>query len=658
VNTPFTAYKGEGRYQFVCYAHDDARAVFRELERLRDLGFNFWYDEGISLGQEWTEELAQAINGAAEVLFFVSPRSVASRNCRNELQYAESRSKKIISIHLEPTELPDGLELAIGLSQAIRRYDVSDESFVSRVVAALSGPDGGSEIPVRHNARSRRPIITAAVAILVSIGALSSGFWRTDRDQADVDPPSIAVLPFENLSSDPEQAYFSQGVAEEILSSIARRTDIKVISRSSSFSLADQNLPLPEIAGQLGVNHVLQGSVRRSGDIVRIAVQLVGVRTDSYLWSESYDRKFNDIFAIQDEIASEVAAALNVVLRGAAGRGSTSNAEAYALYLRARYLLGIGPSNDDLRLMERQLKHALELDPGYVAAWRELGRVYLQQLSRGIVSGEQARNLRWDTVSRALEIDPDDAVSNAYRGYQEMAINDDLQEGARRFEKAIAAAPRHEDVLRPLILFMLQLDRVEASLPFAQLVVEQDPLCGVCLLNLGRIYRMLGRFDDADAQFVTASSVLKRSNQPTFERAEVQLERGNNEVALELLEQITEGDVRRLAGLAIAYHRLGREAEYAGELAALISQVPEPHPLVATVYAGTGQPELAFEQLHAAVSEAQRPSIVHGMPRPAAWGPYREDARWKLYLEKINRSPERLRGIQFNPGAPTRGGAR
>lgn len=660
------AYQGEYPYIFVCYSHEDAKSVLPEIKRLHELGYNIWYDEGIGLGHEWTAEIAHAISGATEFLYFVSASSVDSRNCRNELQFAATRSKPIIAVHIEPTSLPGGVELAIGLSQAIRRYDVTDEEFIRKLATVLTapGPINLSKTDAKENRNRNLKWIASVFAASVLIALLVAGWRIQNQDAASeygqretpagLDAPSIAVLPFDNLSSDPEQRFFSDGVAEEVLNLLANNSSIKVISRSSSFSFSDQKMTLPEIAEKLGVNHILQGSVRKSGDIVRIAVQLVEVQSDSYVWSKSYDREFKHIFSIQEEIAEEIFAALNVVFVGKIVRATPTNAEAYSLYLRARHTLGIGATVQDLKLAESQLKRALEMEPDYVAAWRELGRVYLQQVGAGIISGEESTRLRWEMVSNALKIDPDDPVSNAYRGFQEMVVNDDLEEGARRFEKAILLAPNHEDVLRPLIMFMLYLDRVEEALPFAELAVQRDPLCGFCLTNLGHIYQMLGRLDEAERVFLAAATVLKDSSGPTLARAEIELLRGNPQSALSLLAQLPDSDARRHAGTTVAQHELGLDSDVQASLTYLSSTWPDEYGLIASTYAAIGDPETAFGWLERGMaSDAGSKLQIGGMPRPSAWIPYQDDQRWQHYLKAIGRSPERLRAIKFNPKPPS-----
>lgn len=223
MEAPFPAYQGEDDYFFVCYAHDDTKAVMPELERLRDLGFNIWYDEGISLGHEWTEEIATAISGATEFLYFVSTASVNSRNCRNEVQFAASRNSKIIAVHIEPTELPGGLELAIGLSQGIRRYEVSDDTFIKKLNADLTAPKSGVRPETAANKvyRGNLKHLVTSLTVRVLVASLVVFWWMQNRETnrtnippepaVSADIPSVAVLPFDNLSSDPEQTYFAMG---------------------------------------------------------------------------------------------------------------------------------------------------------------------------------------------------------------------------------------------------------------------------------------------------------------------------------------------------------------------------------------------------------------------------------------------------------------
>ncbi len=190
----------------------------------------------------------------------------------------------------------------------------------------------------------------------------------------DVDPRSIAVLPFVNMSNDPEQEYFSDGISEEILNLLAKVPGMRVTSRSSAFSFKGQNLDVPTMAAKLNVAHVLEGSVRKSGNQLRIGVQLIEVETDTYLWSKSYDRELKDVFAIQDDIAVAVVDALKIELLGEQPKVIETNWEAYTLYLQGLHIWR-QMGGAEAKQVESLLKRALEIDPDFAPAWTELGYV-------------------------------------------------------------------------------------------------------------------------------------------------------------------------------------------------------------------------------------------------------------------------------------------
>ena len=189
---------------------------------------------------------------------------------------------------------------------------------------------------------------------------------------------SIAVLPFANMSNDPDNEYFSDGISEEILNLLAQVPELRVTSRSSAFSFKGQNLDVPTMAAKLNVAHVLEGSVRKSGNQLRIVAQLIDVESDTHLWSETYDRELKDIFAIQDEIAGAVVAALKITLLGKEPRAIETKPEAYALYLQGLHFSN-QLSAESSKKAERLLLQALEIDPGFAPAWTELGTVYERQ---------------------------------------------------------------------------------------------------------------------------------------------------------------------------------------------------------------------------------------------------------------------------------------
>ena len=230
---------------------------------------------------------------------------------------------------------------------------------------------------------------------MLAVGLMAGALWKLRGDAAAVaqvaaspgpavtESPSIAVLPFVNMSSDPEQQYFADGLSEELLNQLAQVPGLRVIGRTSSFAYKGRNEDLRQIGETLGVNHILEGSVRRSGNQLRITAQLIDPADGSHLWSETYDRPLENVFAIQDEIARSVSERMQLTIAGAGdGRsaGGTRNVAAYE-----EYLLGISKLRalqpDSMMQSVQHLERAVELDPGFEAAWGALLGAYWQSSS-------------------------------------------------------------------------------------------------------------------------------------------------------------------------------------------------------------------------------------------------------------------------------------
>jgi len=241
---------------------------------------------------------------------------------------------------------------------------------------------------------------------------------RSDAIIESFGDKSIAVLPFVNMSSDPEQEYFADGISEELLTLLARIPKLRVISRSSAFSFKGKDVNIPEVARQLNVAHVLEGSVRKSGDRIRITAQLIEARSDTLLWLETYDRTLDDIFAIQDDVAAAVVEELKLTLLGEAPRAVRANPQAYALYIQAAHLFSMAHEEEYGRA-EELVKQALEIDPDYVDALLLLGNLlrYSETADPGTADA---------AFSRVMELDPDNAILLAFRATELWTREDDM----------------------------------------------------------------------------------------------------------------------------------------------------------------------------------------------------------------------------------------
>ena len=256
------------------------------------------------------------------------------------------------------------------------------------------------------------------------------------------DRRSVAVLPFVNMSGDNENEYFSDGIAEEILNLLTKLPQLRVASRTSSFVFKGKDLPIPAVAEQLGVSTVLEGSVRRAGERVRITAQLIDADSDSHLWSETYDRELKDVFAIQDDIAQAIVDALQVTLTPKERRSiqyvATSDARAYDFYLRGRSYMYTMTTRDYQHAI-RMFEQAIELDEKYALAYAGLSEAYSHLYRYADASGENARRAI-AASEKAVIFDPDSAEARASRGLS-LFINDDYDKAEGEFRKAIELNP-------------------------------------------------------------------------------------------------------------------------------------------------------------------------------------------------------------------------
>jgi len=317
------------------------------------------------------------------------------------------------------------------------------------------------------------------------------------NDQAGNSLRSVAVLPFVNMSSDPEQEYFSDGLSEELLNRLAQNNQLRVAARTSSFQFKGQNLDISDIGRQLKVDHVLEGSVRKSSNRLRVTAQLIQVDSGYHLWSDTYEREINDIFAIQDDIALAITSALEAELGTATTSTEahpTDNLEAYQLYLRARYLLAKRGEANMLRANEL-FEQAVKLDPTFSKAWSGLAYNYSLLPSYGTtVSTQQA----WAQVKVAGDnaIRFDHANAEAYAAMARINPHDDFKTISSMFDKAYELAPNNADVVNFYADFMAIIGDFKAAERLEQKAIELDPLAAVHYSDMAFVLFPLGRLEE------------------------------------------------------------------------------------------------------------------------------------------------------------------
>ena len=468
------------------------------------------------------------------------------------------------------------------------------------------------------------------------------------QTDVDVSAQSIAVLPFVNMSSDKEQEYFSDGISEELLNLLTKIQALHVAARTSSFSFKGKDTPIPDIARVLHVANVLEGSVRKSGDQVRITAQLIRAADGYHVWSQTWDRKLDDIFKIQDEIAGIVTRRLEVTLLGAAPKVRTTDPRAYALYLQAKELARQNNA-DAYRKSDDLYRQVLAIDPNYVPAWIGQTDNFGGEAGVGLLSFEEALSRGRDAVQKALAIDPDYAPAHVELGY--IAVEDnDLAGAARHIEHALALDPTNLDVLLGARYLLRCLGRLDEALALSEMVVRRDPVNVDALTTLGSDQVLAGRYDAAIATSRTVLNLSPGRGDKHFSLGMTLLLKGDATAALAEIEQ-EPNETMRMVGLPIAYFALGRKADSDQALAALIAKYEKDWSYnIAGVYAFRGESDKAFEWLDKAV-ENKDGGITETATDPT-FAKIRADPRWLPFLRKVGMAPEQLAKIEFKVTLP------
>jgi len=471
---------------------------------------------------------------------------------------------------------------------------------------------------------------------------------KTQNAPMDKETPSIAVLPFVNMSGDEENEYFADGLAEELLNVLSKIRGLRVASRTSAFSFKGKDVDIPTVAQKLNVATVLEGSVRKSGKRVRITAQLIQVASDSHLWSETYDRELDDIFAVQDDIAQSVVKELRAALLGehlgskasadakaeveAAATGRAGNPEAHRLYLQGRYFLE-RLTEADVARGAKYLEQATALDPEFALGWAGLARAYHLQAAWGwapMAAGfERAR----EAARRALALAPDLAEGHVCLGMVLERGDWDLRGADVEFQRAFDLAPGNVDVLLARAGLAAILGRNDEAIELRQKAVALDPLSTTTRRALGYSYAKSGRFDDAVAELHAALDLNPKTGLAHRDLSDIRLQQGRTAEAIAeaALEPIP---ILSLCATANAQHASGHAAESDAALSQLIADHADVAAYdIALVCAWRGEVDHAFEWLERAY--AQRDT---GMPLLATdqfLAPLHDDPRWSPLIKKM-----------------------
>ena len=449
---------------------------------------------------------------------------------------------------------------------------------------------------------------------------------------------SIAVLPFSDLSPDKDHAYFSDGIAEEILSALAKTEGLRVAARRSSFWFKGKEAELGEIAQKLNVEHVLEGSVRRDGNRVRITAELIDVGDGFTVWSETFDREMQGIFAVQDEITRSIVEALKLRLDISASPMSRSP-DAYDVYLQGLFYSDKS-TEEALQQSLEFFERALEKDPQLGRAWTGIAKAWLW-LADAYVPPRQAYPKVREAATNALKIDNDDAEAHVYLGEVKRILDWDMDGAAREFCRAVEIDPKSTPSNYFSAAFWAARGKRDEALAYLQRTSKIDPASLWVNNSACELYRYFGLYDEAIAAGERALQL-----DPAFVYGEPLLaalyrEMGRFDEAIRLYEKAENLSGRPAFGLAITYARMDRRDEAVRALnAATANRRYTPGDAIAHVHVALGERDDAIRELERACEE--RSSSLHFVGIAPEFAPLRSDERFLSILSKIGLEPEKV----------------
>jgi serine/threonine-protein kinase len=493
--------------------------------------------------------------------------------------------------------------------------------------------------PITGLRGTRLGLLVLGIGVLAATPGLVYYFVLRDRHAvtATVLVPSIAALPLVNLSRDPDQEYFADGLGEELLNLLAKVPGLQVAGRTSSFAFKGKNEDLRSIGQKLNVATILEGSVQKAGDRIRITMQLINVADGYHLWSESYDRRLTDVFAVQDEIAQAVVAALRFkLLRPPTSRERrTANITAFNEYLLGRQFFHRN-NVDDFRRAEHAYAKAVALDPGYAAAWAglALATFWVADSAESLSAIKAGQDRAVAAAEKAIALAPDLPDGYLARGFVRVPIQWDFKGARADLERALVLTPDDPDALNNYAsLICRALGRFPEGIAAAQRATELDPLNARVWFTLGSLLAMSGQLGPAREALNRSLEISPDQSFTPYMLGTTFLMEGKPAAAKEIFPR-SSNVVFRLAGAALAEHDLGRLAESQGALGELTGKFGHSAAYqIAEAYAWRGDADAALDWLERA--RAQRDGGLTLLKVDPLLRKLHGDPRYLALLKKI-----------------------
>jgi TolB-like protein len=437
-------------------------------------------------------------------------------------------------------------------------------------------------------------------------------------------------MAFADMSPKQDHEYFSDGISEELLNLLAKIPELKVISRTSSFSYKGKDTKATEIGNELKVTHILEGSIRKAGNMIRVTAQLINTNDGSHEWSHTYDRKLDSIFIIQDEIAAEVSKELKLSLLGQPLKSHTSDLEAYNLYLQANHLIKQNTKEAYIKA-ETKIKASIALDSTYAPSWRLLAGIYdTGTYNFSIREPKEGIPLGLDAAHKAMALDPDLGYSYAtLSSLQE--LNWDFEESAKNMNKALELIPNDGVIMGTAAL--MTFGDLEKTVTLLKKAIEVDPLVYGNYFNLGHAYYRMNRLEEAEKAFKTFELYYPNWQIFHYMMAKIRLAQGRTDDAISEIEQ-EKHEFFSLYGRNFIQFALRHTMKADALFTEFLEKYGETDPAnVADLYAFRGDYDLSFEWLNKAF-EVKDPVLIEALTYPS-FKPMYSDSRWRDLIRKI-----------------------
>jgi TolB-like protein/Flp pilus assembly protein TadD len=647
---------------FISYASQDAAVAAALVEALERHGVKCWIaPRDVKAGALYADAIVRAISGAKAFVLVLSESAIASSHVSKEIERASSKKRPIIALRIDAAPLTPALEYFLSESQWVEAQAGNiDAAYVKLIdaireparaapetlVTGVPGTSAGMASAAHPKSRRNWILLAVGLAVVAALAALlAPKFWpakhaaaeqRTTAAASVINNKSIAVLPFVDMSEKHDQEYFADGMAEEIIDLLAKVPDLRVPARTSSFYFKGKSTKVPDIARELSVAHVLEGSIRRSGNQIRVTAQLVRADTGYHLWSQTYDRDLQDVFKVQDDIANAVVQALQITLMGGPltrQKGGTQNLEAYQLYLRA-VSAELQNTKASMESGREYLEQAIKLDPTFGLAWAWMALDSMELADGGYVLPTEGYPRAKQQAQHALELSPDLVMAHYVLQHVYQYYDWDWAASEAEGRRALSVDPTNSNALMGAGLLSSTLGHGDDAERQILAALASDPLNTFARESLGFVQYYAGRFASADASYRKLLDLAPDFEWIHWYLGKTLLAEGKPDEALAMV-RLEPGEENRLQLLPIMLQATGHKAEADEALKALATKFSGTSAyFVAMTYAYRNDRDLALQWLDRAYKQKDA-SLAEIVGEPL-FKNLASDPRYKAFLRKMN----------------------